>query len=303
MFETTIGVLHDSPLAIVPLVAILWFVVRSVRESRIVSRIGRYAFVFGVIPPFCLFVLADLFGSQSSGKLARTLLDSEVGMVVGMFDVLDRLTAAVLRAFVQFVAGVVPSKPLGGVASMLPSWDPFAALSAIGFLLAVFVAHLVAGVVVIRLTRWEKGVSAADEWLTAAGVVLFVSGLTWMLLQFAPVRFGRFELQTAVLASSMGLLTGITVSNLSVNFPTWRVAGYWPSDTESESKPDGLTPRERTRNAPHSDTRPTRRTRRSTTETATADALTTESKSGSKIGDSRPAFERLQGTVQSLLRR
>ncbi len=300
MFETTFGVLQKSPLAIVPLVAIGWFVALGVRRSKLVSRVARYVFVLGVIPPFCLFVLADFFGSRSSGKLARTLLDSEVGLVVGMLDTADRLTAAVLRAFLQFVSGITPGDPLAGVASMLPSWDPFAALSAIGFLLAVFVAHLVAGVVVIRLTRWEKGVSAADEWLTAAGVVLFVSGLTWMMLQFAPLEFGRFALQTAVLASSMGLLTGITVSNLPVEFPSWRLAGYGTSGTESESKSDAPTARERTQNTSHSDTRPTRR---STTETPTADAPTPESKSGSKIGDSRPPFERLQGTVQSLFRR
>ncbi len=288
MFETTIGVLHDSPLAIVPLVAILWFVGRSARGSRIVYRIARYAFVLGAIPPFCLFVFADIFGSQSSRRLARTLLDSEMGLVVDMLDILDKLTAAILRAFIQFVAGIVPSDPLAGATSILPAWDPFAALSAVGFLIAVFIAHLLAGVVVIRLTRWEKGVSAADEWLTAAGVVLFVSGLTWMLLQFAPSEFARFELQAAVLASSMGLLTGITVSNLSIELPTWRSGDETAqTDTDTDTKLAADTP------SAHP----------AATKNPTADASTSESLSQSDIGDSRPSFDRLQETVESLLRR
>ena len=307
MFETTFGVLQKSPLAIVPLVAIGWFVALGVRRSKLVSRVARYVFVLGVIPPFCLFVLADFFGSQSSRGLARTLLDSEVRLVVGMLDTADRLTAAVLRAFLQLVSGVTPGNPLGGITSMLPSWDPFAAISAVGFLVAVFAVHFVAGIVVIRITRWENGASLADEWLSAAGVVLFVSGMVWMLLQFDPIGFGNFELRASVLASSMGLVTGITVSNLPVNLPAW-----WPDGVlgggemvddetaDAESKADTPTARERTRLAPRSDTRSARA---SATETATGDASAAESTSRTEAADSDPSFERLQKTVESLLRR
>lgn len=302
MFETTFGVLQKSPLAIVPLVAIGWFVALGVRRSKLVSRVARYVFVLGVIPPFCLFVLADFFGSQTSRGLARTLLDSEVRLVVGMLDTADRLTAAVLRAFLQLVSGVTPGDPLAGVTSMLPSWDPFAAISAVGFLVAVFLVHFVAGIVVIRITRWENGASLADEWLSAAGVVLFVSGMVWMLLQFDPIGFGNFELRASVLASSMGLVTGITVSNLPVNLPAW-----WPNGVmedgetaDAESRADTPTARERTRRASRSDTRSART---STTETATGDASGAESTSGGEAADSNPSFERLQKTVESLLRR
>ena len=38
MFETTFGVLQESPLAIVPLAAIVWFVARGARRSKLVSR-------------------------------------------------------------------------------------------------------------------------------------------------------------------------------------------------------------------------------------------------------------------------
>ncbi|MCO8245741.1 MULTISPECIES: hypothetical protein [unclassified Haladaptatus] len=302
MFETTFGVLQKSPLAIVPLVAIGWFVALGVRRSKLVSRVARYVFVLGVIPPFCLFVLADFFGSQSSRGLARTLLDSEVRLVVGMLDTADRLTAAVLRAFLHLVSGVTPGDPLVGITSMLPSWDPFAAISAVGFLVAVFALHFVAGIVVIRITRWENGASLADEWLSAAGVVLFVSGMVWMLLQFDPTGFGNFELRASVLASSMGLVTGITVSNLPVNLPAW-----WPDGVmgdgetaDAESKADTPTGRERTRRASRSDTRSPRA---SATETATGDASAAESTSRTEAADSDPSFERLQKTVESLLRR
>ena len=39
---------------------------------------------------------------------------------------------------------------------MLPSWDPFAAVSAVGFLVTVFVLQFVAGIVVMRLRAGKE---------------------------------------------------------------------------------------------------------------------------------------------------
>jgi len=295
MFETTIGVLHDSPFAFVPLAAIVWFVVQSARRSKIPSRLARYALVFGAIPPFCLFLLAELAGSRTIRDLARALLDGEIGLLIHTLGVIDTVTAAVLTAFLRFVGGVVPSDLLGGFTSISPSWDPFAAVSVLGFLVTVFALQFVTGIAVMRITGREDA-SDTNEWLTAAGVVLFVSGLVWTLLQFDPQGFGRLELQTAVLASSTGLLTGVVASNLSpnlpVNLPTWR------SDAESER--GEAVPEPETDSGPR--TRTTGTTSGSDTRAATvSDSETPSTETGT--ADSLSSLNRLQETVRSLRRR
>jgi hypothetical protein len=155
----------------------------------------------------------------------------------------------------------------------------------------VFAVHLITGLTVMRITGREEGASDTNEWLTAAGVVLFVSGLVWTLLQFDPLEFGRFELQTAVLASSMGLLTGVVTSNLAVGFsvdlPTWRSEAE-EKVTEAESKPHSRT---------------TRRVPRSDTQTADATGSKTSSRTETGTSDSLSSLERLQETVRSLRRR
>ncbi|WP_255681353.1 hypothetical protein [Natrinema sp. SYSU A 869] len=176
----------------------------------------------GVIPPFGLFLLARLLGSGLVRDLARELLDSEIRLAVRILAEIDSLIAAVLQTFVQFVAGLVPTDLLGSFTSALPSWNPFAALSIAGALLAVFIVYFVTGVVVIRLTQREDGSSVADKWLIVTGVVLFVSGMVWTLLQSDSLGFGRFELQIAVLASSIGVTSGVAASNLPVDLPAWR---------------------------------------------------------------------------------
>lgn len=291
MFETTIGVLHESPFALVPLVAIVWFVVQSARQSTIPFRLARYVVVFGAIPPFGLFLLAELSGSQTVRDLARALLDGEIGLLVDIFGVIDTVTAAVLTAVLQFVAGLAPNDPLGGFTSILPSWDPFAAVSALGFLVTVFALQFVAGIAVMRITDRESGVSDTNEWLTAAGVVLFVSGLVWTLLQFDPKGFGRLELQTAVLASSTGLLTGVVASNLSVDLPTWR--------SEAETERDEAV--HETESRPH--TRTTRDTSRSNTRAADATGSKSPTTTETGTSDSLPSLRKLQETVRSLRRR
>ncbi|WP_231186601.1 hypothetical protein [Haladaptatus sp. DYF46] len=295
MFETTIGVLHESPFALVPLAAIVWFVVQSARRSKIPSRLARYIVVFGAIPPFGLFLLAELAGSRTVRDLARALLDGEIGLLVDILGVIDTVTAAVLVAVLRFVAGVVPSDSLGGFTSVLPSWDPFAAVSALGFLATVFVLQFVTGIAVMRITGREDGVSDTNEWLTAAGVVMFVSGLVWTLLQFDPKGFGRLELQTAVLASSTGLLTGVVASNLSVdlpvNLPTWR--------SEAESERAETVPE--TESRPH--TRSTRDVSRSDSRTPDAAGSKRSTTAETRTSDPLPSLQRLQETVRSLRRR
>ncbi len=175
-----------------------------------------------MIPPFGLFLLARLLGSGLVRDLARELLDSEIRLAVRILAEIDSLIAAVLQTFVQFVAGLVPTDLLGSFTSALPSWNPFAALSIAGALLAVFIVYFVTGVVVIRLTQREDGSSVADKWLIVTGVVLFVSGMVWTLLQSDSLGFGRFELQIAVLASSIGVTSGVAASNLPVDLPAWR---------------------------------------------------------------------------------
>ncbi|MFC6766513.1 hypothetical protein [Natrinema soli] len=222
IFETTLSVLQESSLAIVPLAIIVGFVARTVPRSGVLSWVVRWVFVLGVIPPFGLFLLAELLGSGLVRDLARALLDGEIRLAVRVLAVIDSLIAAVLRAFVQFVAGLVPTDLLASFMSALPSWNPFTALSIVGSLLAVFIVHFVTGVVVIRLTQREDGLSVADKWLIIAGVVLFVSGMVWTLLQSDSLDFSRFELQIAVLASSMGMISGVAASNLPVDLPAWR---------------------------------------------------------------------------------
>lgn len=286
MFETTLGVLHESPFAIVPLVAIVWFVGLSVRRSKIPPRLARYAFVFGAIPPFCLFLAGELLGSPAIRDLGRSFLHAEIGLFFGALGVLDTLIGAVLRAVLAFVAGLVPSDALGGVTSIPPAWNPFTILSAVGFLVAVFVVHFVTGLVVMRLPKRES--SLADEWLTSAGVVLFVSGMVWMLLQFDPWGFGQFELRTAVLASSMGLITGVTVSNLPVDVSPWPLAD---GTHAAESKPN-----DRTTDSPkRSETAPGA----PTSDTAGASAP----QSDSDASNCDAPLQRLQRTVRSLRRR
>ena len=294
MFETTIGVLHESPLALVPLAAIVWFVVQSARRSTIPSKLARYAVVFGAIPPFGLYILAELLESRTVRDLARALLDGEIGLLVDTLGVIDTVTAAVLTAFLRFVDGLVPNDILGGFTSVFPSWDPFAAVSLLGFLVTVFALQFVTGIAVMRITGREDA-SDTNEWLTAAGVVLFVSGLVWTLLQFDPKGFGRLELQTAVLASSTGLLTGVVASNLSVdlpvNLPTWRSdveVGRDEAVPEPESGPHARTKRDASR----SDSR-------------TPDAAGSNSPTTAETGtsDSLPPLRKLQETVRSLRRR
>lgn len=302
MFETTFSVLRESPLAIVPLAVIVWVVARTARRSGISARIARYVLVFGAVPPFCLYLLAELLGSGRIRDLARALLAAELRLATWTLDVIDSALAAICRAFLRFVAGLVPGEPLGGGTSVLPSWDPFAVLSAAAFLVAVFAVHFVAGIVVTWLTRGdgpftrrEDGPVVANEWLTAAGVVLFVSGLVWTLLQFAPAEFGRFALQTAVLASSMGVVSGVAASNLPLNLPAW-----WPN-RESDGEPDEIESGRDTRTnetARRANTRTKEPTSRSsarpTDATASSDAGTTQ-----RIG----ALERMESAVRSLFDR
>ncbi|ADB63405.1 hypothetical protein Htur_4619 (plasmid) [Haloterrigena turkmenica DSM 5511] len=235
IFETTLSVLQESLLAIVPLAIIVWFVARTVPRSGVLSWVVRWIFVVGVIPPFGLFLLAELLGSELVRDLAWAFLDGEVRLTVQILAVIDSLIATVLRAFVQFVAGLVPTNLLASFMSTLPSWNPFVALSIAGSLLVVWIVHFVTGVVVVRLTQREDGLSVADKWLTVAGVVLFVSGMVWTLLQSDSLDFSRFELQIAVLASSMGVISGVAASNLPVDLPAWR-SDNMRDDPESGSE-------------------------------------------------------------------
>ncbi|MFH5801289.1 hypothetical protein [Haladaptatus sp. CMAA 1911] len=297
MFETTIGVLHESPFALVPLAAIVWFVVQSARRSKIPSRLARYALVFGAIPPFGLFLLAELAGSRTVRDLARALLDGEIGLLVDILGVIDAVTAAVLVAVLRFVDGLVPADILGGFTSVFPSWDPFAAVSVLGFLATVFALQFVTGIAVMRITGREDA-SDTNEWLTAAGVVLFVSGLVWTLLQFDPKGFGRLELQTAVLASSTGLLTGVVASNISidlpVSLPTWR------SEAEAERAETVPEPEPETESRPRTTTRDVSRSDSRTPDAAGSKSSTTAE---TRTQDPLPSLQRLQETVRSLRRR
>jgi hypothetical protein len=299
MFETTIGVLHESSFALVPLAAIVWFVVQSARRSKLPSRLARYVVVFGGIPPFGLFLLAELTGSGTVRDIAHALLDGEIGLLVDILGVIDTVTAAVLVAVLRFVAGVVPSDSLGGFTSVLPSWDPFAAVSVLGFLATVFVLQFVTGIAVMRITGREDGASDTNEWLTAAGVVLFVSGLVWTLLQFDPKGFGRLELQTAVLASSTGLLTGVVASNLSVdvpvNVPSWR--------TDAETERGEAVPEPEPETDSRLRTRTAGTTSRSDARTADATGSKSSPTTETAISDNLPSLKRLQEAARSLRRR
>ncbi|GKZ16394.1 hypothetical protein [Haladaptatus sp. T7] len=317
MFETTIGVLHESPSAIVPLAVVLWFVVQSVRRSGFPTRLARYAVVFGALPPFCLFVLAELLGSQSSRNLARALLDGEIRLLVDTLGLIDAVTAALLEATLQFAAGILPSDRLGGISS----WDPFAAVSALGFLAAVFLVQFVTGVLVTRLAGRAADASDTNEWLTVAGVVLFVSGLLWTFLQLDPLEFGRLELQTAVLASSMGLTTGVAASNLSVDLPVdipanlraWRSkaaetdpSDVGPSSSEASTRDTPLSePHMSGTTSSETTTSRTTSSEHPTTGTSSSETVPSESPSNSDLGASRHAdsLRRLRESVRSLRRR
>ncbi|ELY99554.1 hypothetical protein [Natrialba aegyptia] len=290
MFETTFSVLQESPLAIVPLAIIVWFIARTVLWSGVLSWVARWVFVLGVIPPFGLFLFAELLGSGLVRDLARALLDGEVRLTIRVLTGIDSLISAVLRAFVQFVAGLVPTDLLASFMSALPSWNPFEVLSTVGFLFAVFVVHFVTGVVVIRLTQREDSLSVADTWLTVSGLVLFVSGMVWTLLQSNSLEFGRFELQIAVLASSMGLISGVAASNLFVDFPTGWADNLKDGPEGSDTPQDETTSR--------SETRATDTPERSPSQTS-------EPMPGQETDISRfiTGLHRLQGAIRSIFRR
>ncbi len=209
MFETTVRLLRESPIAVVPLLTLVWFVGNGIRRrDGVAYRALTRALAVGVAPPVALFVLAELTGRRVLSRLAASLLDFEADVVAALLGVADGLLAGLLRAFLEIVGRATPA---------LPSWNPFAVLSAAGFLAAVFGIHFLAGSVLVRVTRASAKRSSADAWLTGAGGVLFVSGMVWMIMHFDALDLGRLERELAVLATSLGMTAGAVVTALSAD--------------------------------------------------------------------------------------
>jgi hypothetical protein len=230
MFETTVRLVRESPIAVVPLLTLVWFVGTSVRERDDVAyRVLRRVLAVGVAPLVALFVLAELTAQRVLSRLATSLLDLKADVAAGLLSVADSLLAALLRAFLAVVRSATPA---------LPSWNPFAVLSAAGFLVAVFGVHFLAGSALVWVTRESAKRSSADGWLTGAGGILFVSGVVWMVMHIDALDLSRLEREFAVLATSLGVTVGVVVTALSAKLNLRDTADRSERPTSSRADTD-----------------------------------------------------------------
>ncbi len=215
MFETTAHLLQRSPLAIVPLLALVWFVGKGlIQRTGIVYSILRRVLTVAVTPLIFLFVFAELTGIGALSGLARSLFDLEAGVVNEGLAIVDSLVAALLRAFLGFVDGFL-NAAVGSTPAVSP-WDPLSVVSTAAFLVAVFGIHFLAGGVLVWFTAELEGDLSMDGWLSGAGLVLFVSGMVWLLLHLGTFDVGRLGREFAVLATSAGVTSGVVVTALVV---------------------------------------------------------------------------------------
>lgn len=209
MFEATSAVVSDAPFALVPLLAGVAVLLRSLRRRGVAYSVARSVVVTLGVPLVALAVLSRATGDERWGRLASALLDAAVSLLGRALAVLDDSLAAALRAFVGAVDSLAgPVGPLAGrvaFAADLPEASVVARLA--GTFLVVFALEAIASAVLAWLVGRSIRDRSLNEGLAGVGAVLFVAGLSWTLL-------GSNALSTnvAALAAAAGLVAGVSVA-------------------------------------------------------------------------------------------
>jgi hypothetical protein len=130
-----------------------------------------------------------------------------------------------VAGFELLLAGVDRLSPSSGSSPAVPSVGlPELALPTVGFLgfiAAVFVLSLLAGLVLIWFS-YETASSPVGAWTGAIGVVLGLAGALWTLLQSNPFGLTALQILVAVVAAPVGLALGVlaTLFLLKPNYRT-----------------------------------------------------------------------------------
>lgn len=233
MFDATFGVLAERPAAVAPFVVLLWAVWRVLwPRRRRVARAVSYGVVTLAAPLFAVLFAAEYTGTATWQERAEWLIALESTLLSALLGLLDAFVAAWLRLALLGLDAVVALLD-GTLANVAP------ALSANEFLLTVFVFEFIAGVALVTVLyeATRSGGSEWSSWLSAVGVILFVSGLTSTLFGSSVWGVDEGAVVSGFVAGIVGLALGVTtmillarpefggeapLARLGWNVPWWR---------------------------------------------------------------------------------
>ncbi len=210
MFETTIDLVLETPLLVIPLLPALyctWVVLW--RARRVWITLAMIFGVLGLLPVFLLFLLGEVTGWEIWRRLGTILFEIELtvaGWGVGFYD--DML-AAWLKLSQLLIDGLVSVllSPFAGLNIALPTVVPA--------WLWAFCLHFVGGAMLVYSLHSGREHSLFDSVLRGGGGVFLISGLFVALLE-SRLHGVESSVMVVLLMAVIGVEIGVAVVLLFV---------------------------------------------------------------------------------------
>ena len=212
MFESTFQILAERPVAIAPLLFVLWIALGALWRGRshVVTIVKWGALGLG-IPLFVVLFLAEFTDRLTWHERADALIAFQADALSLLFRFVDAVVAAFLRVFLLFLGGIVT------VFEEIAS-DAVPTVTANEFIITLFLFEFFAGALLVYVLYEATRSSGTwyGSWSAGLGLILFVSGWFSLLLRTGAWEASEATLLSGFVAATAGLALGVTTMLLFV---------------------------------------------------------------------------------------